>query len=844
MTIAATAISFILLATGLATCGWRFLQASREPSQPSSLAQTAIGRLIVSVFLLAAGYNAVLGFGSLASISNPNILVWTLVLSNILLTGLALLSVYTIYYIFWPDTSPKGLLTAVSATGGVGLFHINTPLQLAPLLAANLSPGALLTNSTLLTISLAATTFLFVQLFRRADSRSIRNLSLIVCGLTVASILHAGTQLFSPQLGITGATLGGLEIFFSTIGLSLLLTMISSPAIRGAIGIFVALSGWRLIIHFSSESAAINNPTAWAFACQLLAIWALYYGIVLTKRNGGTKTLIGKVLMLFTFGLILQIFGHNFYYLYNFFAGVEIPYPAWSEVGYFGTNVLYIFAAIYLCIYFQLNQFFKSAKGKICTIGIPTFLLLSSYLLILRNFNPDWNEQFIKSFLDMGYTLMSALYLSLGILAYVASRQLTNPALRHSALLVMIALAAQYAADNSFTIQNNLGNWANGAGGDYFYFVAYFLIAIALIKLGKQGCAPKIIHQNLASKFSPIKPISLGSKSVYGLYGAVALFATLLGWWTVLYFKFGGQTKYIETAVWPDVYNLLAIWGVWWGFKASQRLGGFKNALGQATGLFTIGLLFQVFGQIAFSVYINFFGVEIPYPSLADIAFLGSPIIYLIALIPLGKALGTSYDIKKAPGTYWTLFSLLGILFFSGLAIGLGQNYVFDWNEPLRIVLDLAYPFVETLCLVVFLYICLNQNKPSPVAKILPLMGAALAMQYASDTLFTYLTANNLWDGGSPSELAYLTAYLLMTLTLIRLGKPKDEISAPVSPRRRSSTIFILPLTQAIPRKGTSPNVFAETLRRLTEIRSNNSKEITGDPRLEKPRMASISKYK
>ena len=527
MTIATTAISFILLASGLATCGWRFFDALR--GGVSGTGETVVGRLLASLFLLSAGYNGILGISSLLLVNDSAGALWLIVAGHVTLTALAILSVYTVYYIFCPETPPRALLSTISVMGGVGLFHINTPLQLAPLLTGNFNPGLLVITISLLTVSLGAMLFLFIQLYRKAQTRSIKILSAAVCGLTLASAANIAIQIGTPYWQFGGTGLAIMEIILGLIGAGFLLGTIATPALR------------------------------------------------------------------------------------------------WSTV-----------------------------------------------------------------------------------------------------------------------------------------IVGIFLI-----------------------------------------------------WWTLLYIKFNGDTNFINTSVWPDVYNLMAIWGVWWGFKATQRFGGIKKILGRTTAFFTLGLLLQSFGQITFSIYFNFFGIEVPYPSLADIAYLGSPILYLIGLATLSRTLGVTQNLNNMRRGPIILLTSLGILIFSGLAIGLGTTYVFDWNEPLRIVLDLAYPLVEGLCLMLIFSILLNQTIYLQLNRTLLMVGVALFTQYSADMLFTYLAANELWHGGSPGELLYLIAYFLMASALIGFHQANIGNVPAISATKKEVGLPFAPTNTPLANRGFRGS-FAEVLRMLT----------------------------
>jgi hypothetical protein len=837
MTLTAAAISFILLASGLATCGWRFLVSSR--GHVAGASEGGIGRLLTSLFFLSAAYNGVLGLGSLLVAKNPAALVSVLVSAHVILTALAVLSVYTAYYIFWPQTSPRTLLGTIGVMGGVGLFHINTPLQLAPLLAANVSPNLMIITGSLLGVSAAAILFVFVQLFRQAESRATKILSAAVCGLTLASVAHMTTQLMAPYWNLDATGFNILEIALGLAGIGFLISMISTPGLRGAFIIFMVLAGSRLVLYFNSyqETGLYNAREIWSFAFQAIAVWGVYWGFKWARKQGGFKTPLGSAINLLTFGLVGQVLGHNLYYMYVFVLQTEVPYPGLPDIGYMASTILYIVAAIQLGRAISVNfNLKKIVKRQWLALVIPSAITVGYYFLTRNNFNLDWANP-AKIVADFAYPVVGAFYLLTALYIYFSPQGNVNRAVRNTLLILFGALGMQYLADTLYTAIGQT-SWINGSLADCTYFFAYFLMAVAIIKI---STAP--YHKSEVEKVPVLQPAAVATKPglLYGVHGAIAIFAIFLGWWGVLYLKYNGNTELINTEAWPDVYNLMAVWGVWWGFKA-LKLWSLKTAMGKATALFTAGLFLQILGQIIFSIYFNFFGVEVPYPSFADIPYLGSPILYLFALIMLGKAWGVTYDLRKAHGLYLTLLFSIGILLFSGFAIGLGQNYTFDWATPLRIVLDFAYPLVESLYLIVFLHIYLNKDSSRFFAKVLLFVGAALALQYAADTLFTYLAANDLWNGGSPNELIYLAAYFVMALALIRTGQSKIE--TPKSAQTEPTSVLISAVSQAGEKVKNSWDQFADILKILAGIRNENTGKAPREIATQKPELVSLSKHK
>ena len=104
-------------------------------------------------------------------------------------------------------------------------------------------------------------------------------------------------------------------------------------------------------------------------------------------------------------------------------------------------------------------------------------------MVFLKNYEFDWSN-LLKVFLDFGYPLGQAFYVSLALLTFLLSKEFLGGLMKPKVLIILFALAVQYMADYNFLTQVNNGTWINGGYGDYIYLLAYFLMTIALINLG------------------------------------------------------------------------------------------------------------------------------------------------------------------------------------------------------------------------------------------------------------------------------------------------------------------------------------------------------------------------
>ena len=205
-------------------------------------------------------------------------------------------------------------------------------------------------------------------------------------------------------------------------------------------------------------------------------------GLIIAKKWGGIKSLIGSAVTVFSIGLLCQGFGQSVYTYYLFHSNIAAPYPSLGDLGYFGTIPFYIYGAFLLSKVSGAKISLRSYGHKIQALIIPTIMLLVSYFLFLQDYTFDFSAP-LKTFLDFGYPLGQAIYVSLAILAFTLSRKFLGGIMRKPILFLIAALVLQYLCDYIFLYQFNAGNWYVGGINDYMYLFSYFLMTISLIKM-------------------------------------------------------------------------------------------------------------------------------------------------------------------------------------------------------------------------------------------------------------------------------------------------------------------------------------------------------------------------
>ncbi len=277
--------------------------------------------------------------------------------------------------------------------------------------------------------------------------------------------------------------------------------------------------------------------------------------------------------------------------------------------------------------------------------------------------------------------------------------------------------------------------------------------------------------------------MSAKTKEKIAYFITIALGFFFFGWWIIN--QIFGQKGDASLENYSDTYFVTALSGAVYGFFAAKQWGGRKSLFGKATLAFSLGLLGQVFGQLVYSYYALVKHVEVPYPSLGDIGFFGSVLLYIIGILLLMKALGSKFGLATMPQKIIAIIAPLALLI--GSCVVLLQGYQSS-GDTLVTLLDFAYPIGQAfyISLALLTYILSFKLLGGIMKNKILLLLAALVMQYAADFLFIYSSARDEWYAGGIDDLLYQISYLMMAIALIQIGKAARLLSAP-SPKENAT---------------------------------------------------------
>lgn len=214
----------------------------------------------------------------------------------------------------------------------------------------------------------------------------------------------------------------------------------------------------------------------------VMALWGGVWGMIIASKWGFLKSVMGKAIIMFSLGLFAQVFGQLAYAYFAFYQHIEVPYPSLGDVGYFGSIPLYIVGVLYLAKVSGVKIGLKSVMNQLQAVIIPLVVLAGGYFLFLKGYAFDWSNP-VKVFLDFGYPLGQAIYISLALLTVLLSRGVLGGIMKSKILFILFALFVQFLSDYTFLYQSSRGTWVAGGINDYMYLIAYFLMTLALLQL-------------------------------------------------------------------------------------------------------------------------------------------------------------------------------------------------------------------------------------------------------------------------------------------------------------------------------------------------------------------------
>jgi diguanylate cyclase len=220
----------------------------------------------------------------------------------------------------------------------------------------------------------------------------------------------------------------------------------------------------------------------------------------------------------------------------------------------------------------------------------------------------------------------------------------------------------------------------------------------------------------------------------------------------------GALDESASTAITDAAAVLTALGGAWIVLRAAGRAAEPMpwRLLGAAMVLWGVG-------EVLWGYYEVILSDEVPFPSVADIAYLGAVPFAVAGVLSFARGSGIRFHVR----TILDGCLASGSLLFITWALVLGPLWRDDAGGLWVHTISVAYPVTDLVLAVLALVIVQWGNDVQRSS--LRIVAAALLVMAATDTAFTWLTTNGTFTSSNPISMLWPVSYVMLAFAT-RLG--------------------------------------------------------------------------
>lgn len=250
------------------------------------------------------------------------------------------------------------------------------------------------------------------------------------------------------------------------------------------------------------------------------------------------------------------------------------------------------------------------------------------------------------------------------------------------------------------------------------------------------------------------------------------VYVLVILWWFSIFLR--GIQETTENYLFSLIYSILPLGGGVIGFINARHWGGFASSIGRAVLFISGGIFAWGIGNLIFGFYNLILAVPIPYPSLADAAFILLYPLSAIGVISFFRATGALFALKRISGKFLLLIIPIFFIFLSYyllFIVARGGEITYD-GGLLKLFLDIAFPIgdVIVITLATILYSLSFKYLGGTFRKPIIFIIMGFISTYIADFLFSYTTTVDTYFVGKWVDIFYPTAFLFIGLGLSLLS--------------------------------------------------------------------------
>lgn len=222
----------------------------------------------------------------------------------------------------------------------------------------------------------------------------------------------------------------------------------------------------------------------YSFSNGFLGTAAGVMGLLISKHWGGSKSAVGKAVMLISLGTFSWGSGTLIWSFYNFVLNIEVPYPSWADLGYALAVPLWAIGVFYLSKATGAKFSLRQLRGRLMLISLPLLAAVASYYflyVIARDSSFVVEGGLLKIFLDFYYPLGDWVILTFAFLIFGLSLQYLGGRFRWPVMIIILGFIFMFISDFTFSYSTTVESYFNGHLADLLFTVAIFVISFGVV---------------------------------------------------------------------------------------------------------------------------------------------------------------------------------------------------------------------------------------------------------------------------------------------------------------------------------------------------------------------------
>jgi hypothetical protein len=247
---------------------------------------------------------------------------------------------------------------------------------------------------------------------------------------------------------------------------------------------YIILLIWWVKIYLSGSHEGAEN-SYFGLAYSFIALVGAINGLLVSRKWGGLRSVVGKAVTFMSLGLLLEGFGQLVWSYYNIFSNIEVPFPSIADVGYFLMIPIYTLGVIYIAKSAGANFALRKITGLqvFVALCVPLIMLGVTYNFLLKSvvLDTSTNIEIIRTFLNFYSPLGEAITISITMMAYFLCYNYLGGRMKGKILYVLCAMIFEFITGMTFLYQAAAGTYYNAGINDLMFTTSFTIMSIGLM---------------------------------------------------------------------------------------------------------------------------------------------------------------------------------------------------------------------------------------------------------------------------------------------------------------------------------------------------------------------------